>query len=143
MERDPDEITPKYRRAIVNDETEDLPFEATDIMRGLRKQKSNLKNTEYKLELPKIELQKFPGDSEFTEWHNFKELSEDVHDRKDNRDSEKLNYLKLCLQGDARLIVSNGSTYGFLTTEAGTNYYTPGSYWHSGTITRANSSIIT
>ncbi|XP_049303026.1 glial fibrillary acidic protein-like [Bactrocera dorsalis] len=65
----------------------------------------------------KPQLQKFSG--EFREWQPFKELFEEyVHNNKDISDSKKMSYLKSCIQGDARLMVSH------LITESGANYNT-------------------
>ncbi len=113
-----DELTIKYSTPYINVETEDLSCEVMDIVRMLKKQKTvNLKKTEDKLELPKIELPKFSG--ELREWQQFKELFEEyVHDNKDISDSKKLSYLKTCLQGDARQMVSH------LIIGSGANYNT-------------------
>ncbi|XP_050340313.1 uncharacterized protein LOC126766604, partial [Bactrocera neohumeralis] len=121
MEKNIDELTMKYNKPCNILELEDLSFEVTDTLRVLKKQKEmnleiNLKKTE-KLELPKIELQKFSG--EFREWQQFKELFEEyVHNNEDISDSKKMSYLKSCLQGDAKLMVSH------LITGSGANYNT-------------------
>ncbi|XP_049309438.1 uncharacterized protein LOC125777797 [Bactrocera dorsalis] len=117
MEKDIDELSIKYNKPSYMYEFEDLSFEVSDTLRLLRKQKQiDIIKTE-KLELPKIELPKFSG--EFREWQPFKELFEEyVHNNKDISDSKKMSYLKSCIQGDAKLMVSH------LITGSGANYNT-------------------
>ncbi|XP_049315612.1 uncharacterized protein LOC125779107 isoform X2 [Bactrocera dorsalis] len=112
MEGDIAKLAMKYKKPRNVLGLEELSVEITNTLRVLKKQKEiNLIKMKI-LELPKIELQKFSG--EFREWQSFKELFEEyVHNNKDIS-----NYLKSCLQGDARLMVSH------LITESGANYNT-------------------
>ncbi|XP_049318507.1 uncharacterized protein LOC125780340 [Bactrocera dorsalis] len=117
MEGDIAKLAMKYNKPRNVLGLEELFFEVTNNLRVLEEQKGiNLIKTK-KLELPNIESQKFSG--EFREWQSFKELFEEyVHNNKDISNSKKMSYLKSCLQGDARLMVSH------LITGSGANYNT-------------------
>ncbi|XP_049310898.1 uncharacterized protein LOC125778245 [Bactrocera dorsalis] len=94
--------------------TKQTPFK---ILTGLDMRMANMPELQELLDDEAVELQIFSG--EFREWQSFKELFEEyVHNNKDISNSKKMSYLKSCLQGDARLMVSH------LITESGANYNT-------------------